>query len=193
MKIFNIIGKYRDVQEWEINWHMLQDSTVIRSDNPFFVPDFDTEFRLYPSLAIRIDRLGKSIAPKFAHRYYAQATLAATVRAENMLSGLRAKGLPWDKAISFDRSCMLGDFRPIENLETAKGIFFHIGDYTREISPAGFKSDIDKIISLVSENNILKMGDIILLTGDESGIELEPGQNLCAEADTDKLLEIRIK
>lgn len=193
MKIFNIIGKYREVPEREINWHMLQDSTVIRSDNPFFVPDFDSEFRLYPSLAIRIDRLGKSIAPKFAHRYYAQATLAATVRAENMLSELRAKGFPWDKAISFDRSCMLGDFRPIENIETAKGIFFHIGDCTREISPSGFKSDVDKIISLVSENNILKMGDIILLTGEEPGIKLEPGQNFCAEVDSDKLLEIRIK
>ena len=193
MKIFNIIGRYRDVPEQEINWHMLQDSTVIRSDNPFFVPDFDTEFRLYPSLAIRIDRLGKSIAPKFAHRYYAQVTLAATVRAENILSKLRAKGLPWDKAISFDRCCMLGDFRPIENIDAAKRIFFHIGDCTREISRAGFKSDVDKIISLVSENNILKMGDVILLTGDETGIRLEPGQNLHAEIDSDKLLEIRIK
>lgn len=193
MKIFNIIGRYSDVPEQEINWYMLQDSTVIRSDNPLFVPDFDTEFRLYPSLAIRIDRLGKSIAPKFAHRYYAQVTLAATVRAENILSELRAKGLPWDKAISFDRCCMLGDFRPIENIDTAKGIFFHIGDCTREISPTGFKSDVDKIISLVSENNILKMGDIILLTGDETGIRLKPGQNLYAEIDSDKLLEIRIK
>ncbi len=193
MKIFNIIGKYEAGRDQEINWHMLQDSNVIRSDNPFFVPDFDSEFRLYPSLAIRIDRLGKSIAPKFAHRYYAQATLAATVRAENLLASLRTGGLPWDKAVSFDRCCMIGDFRPIENFSEVSEILFHIGDSSQRISLAGFKTDIDRIIALVSENNILKMGDIILLTGEETGFKLAPGQNLYAEADSDKLLEIRIK
>lgn len=113
MKIFNIIGRYSDVPEQEINWHMLQDSTVIRSDNPFFVPDFDTEFRLYPSLAIRIDRLGKSIAPKFAHRYYAQVTLAATVRAENILSELRQKDCHGTRQYHSTAAACSVIFRPI--------------------------------------------------------------------------------
>ncbi len=193
MKIFCIIGKYSEVPEREINWHMLPDSSVTRTDNPFFVPDFDSEFRLYPALAVRISRLGKSIAPKFAGRYYAEATAAATVRAQSLLSELRAKGLPWDKTVSFDRSCMLGDFQPIENICDAGQITFRLGNEIQEIPSERLRSDIDRIIAVVSGYNTLKMGDIILLTASETGLPLAPGQNLSAGTGSINLLEIRVK
>ncbi|HAO63855.1 MAG TPA: 2-hydroxyhepta-2,4-diene-1,7-dioate isomerase, partial [Porphyromonadaceae bacterium] len=52
---------------------------MLVGNKPFFIPDFAPEFVLHPALAVRIDRLGKNIAPRFAHRYYQSASACAVV------------------------------------------------------------------------------------------------------------------
>ena len=46
----------------------IPDSSLLRSGQPFFIPDFAGEFRAMPSAVVRIGRLGKGIAPRFAVR-----------------------------------------------------------------------------------------------------------------------------
>ena len=66
-------------------WYEIPDSSIIRSGNPFFVPDFDTRFVALPSIAVRICKLGKGIAPRFVPRYYDEVTFGLSVVAADRL------------------------------------------------------------------------------------------------------------
>ena len=184
MKIFRILEKELTGDTFE--WHMLPDSTVVRSDNPFFIPEFDTEFKAYPVVAIKIGRLGKSIAPKFAHRYYNEATLAATVRAENLLAFLRRGGMPWERAVAFDRSCFMGEFVPADELLNCRNASISCGEEKLELN-------IYETIACISRDNTLKTGDLLLIPATGKGLKLSIGDNLTEECDSGPLLEIRIK
>lgn len=49
--------------------HIIPDSAIGRDSQPWFLPDFGEAWRGYDAVAVRVSRLGKSIAPKFAERY----------------------------------------------------------------------------------------------------------------------------
>ena len=46
------------------------DSALLKDGKPFFIPDFSNEVHYETELVVRISRLGKNIAERFAHRYY---------------------------------------------------------------------------------------------------------------------------
>lgn len=101
MKIFAVIHNYGNTSKdspmgtGDPAWYEMPDSSILRTGNPFFVPDFDTEFLAFPSICYRIGRLGKSIARRFADRYIDSATVAVAVVASNRLRDLREQGMPW--------------------------------------------------------------------------------------------------
>ncbi|MDE5901251.1 MAG: hypothetical protein K2H33_07855 [Muribaculaceae bacterium] len=56
-------------------FRMVADSAIGRNGQPWFVPDFGSAWRWKVMVAVRIGRLGKCIAPKFARRYFDSMTL----------------------------------------------------------------------------------------------------------------------
>lgn len=54
---------------------MKPDSAILKDGKPFFIPDFSNEVHYETELVVRINRLGKNIAPRFAHRYYDALTV----------------------------------------------------------------------------------------------------------------------
>ena len=42
---------------------------------PFFIPDFSSEVHFEAEIVIRINRLGKHIDERFAHKYYNELTV----------------------------------------------------------------------------------------------------------------------
>ena len=147
----------------------IPDSCMIRSGKPFFIPEFDSDFRAYASVAVRIERLGKCIATRFAERYYSHITAAISMRAENTLLALRREGLPWSEAMVFDRSLILGDFVTKEEFhESGETILVECGERKLESSLSDLNKDIDEVIAYVSSNNTLRTGDVIL-----TGLSLE--------------------
>ena len=189
MKIFNILPVE---SASEPVWFFMPDSTILRSGNPFFVPEFDDRFEAFPALAIKINRLGKSIAPRFVHRYFSEATFAMTLRASNLLDKLRSKGMPWTPAVNFDKSCLLGDFIDFKEI-SEEGINLQIGEETIKYPLDGIMSQIENVISFITSDTIIKTGDIVLLPLSADGFSLKPGINIEASASGSKLLEIRIK
>ena len=192
MKIFNILPAEFASSVADLIWFFMPDSTIIRSGNPFYVPEFDDRFEAYPALAIKINRLGKSIAPRFVHRYFCEASFAMTVRATSLLERLRSAGLPWTPAVNFDKSCFLGDFTDFNAL-CEKGINLQIGDETVSYSREEMMSRIESVISSITSDTIIKTGDIVLMPLSVEGFILNPGINIDATAGDTKLLEIRIK
>lgn len=49
--------------------HVVPDSAIARDTQPWFLPDFGENWRGYEAVAVRISRLGKGIARKYARRY----------------------------------------------------------------------------------------------------------------------------
>lgn len=192
MKIMALTGVPRSGTDLP-GWFILPDSSILRSGNPFFIPDFDNDFRGYPTVIIKLDRLGKSIAPRFAHRYFDEATLGVMVRGEETLGRLRAKGEPWTEAVVFDRCCLTGDFLSMEEIKDAASFIFTFGECEFKFSCQPDKLFVGEIIASLSKNNTIKTGDMLLIPLADTGIELKIGENITASAEDRKLLEIRVR
>lgn len=171
----------------------LPDSTIVRNANPVFVPDFDESFSARPYMALKISRLGKSIAPRFSHRYFEEVAPAFIITARNLLSSLRDAGLPWTSAIVFDKSCPMGSFLSYENLADKSLELVMTGDESKQLElPA--PEVLYSAISEASRNNTLKMGDMILVPfPDQQPFELKPDTNISILFEGNPLIEIPVR
>ena len=84
------------------------DSCLLNNRKPMFVPDWTQELGVTECLVLRVSRLGKRIARKFASRYYDAVAPGADFTAIDMLREAKAKGEPWTEAIGFDYSLAVG-------------------------------------------------------------------------------------
>ncbi len=62
--------------------HVIADSAMTRSGQPWFVPDFGRNWRSRRAVALRVSRLGKEIGAKYAGRYFDAATLLWVAEAD---------------------------------------------------------------------------------------------------------------
>ncbi len=148
------------------------DSALLLKNKPFFIPDFAKDFHHEVEVVIKINRLGKNIAPEFAHRYYSEIALGIDFTARDLQSKLKEKGLPWEKAKAFDGSAVLSEFVSKDKYEDVQNIDFHL-DVNKETRQKGNTSlmiySIDDIIAIVSQYFTLKIGDLIY-TGTPAGV-----------------------
>ncbi|HET7360537.1 MAG TPA: fumarylacetoacetate hydrolase family protein, partial [Salinimicrobium sp.] len=84
------------------------DTALLLKKQPFFIPDFSRDVHYEVELLVRINRLGKHIQKKFAHKYYDEIGLGIDFTARDLQQQLKEKGLPWEKAKSFDGAAVVG-------------------------------------------------------------------------------------
>lgn len=155
------------------HWRCHPDSALNKNGKPLFIPDFDPVFEATPSMAVRIDRLGKSIQAKFAGRYYNELALAVTTKARELFNHLSTAGLPTEAACCFDQSVTIGEyFNKALLQDNIKEAVFSIGTDTVTCTLDGLPGMIDDFISNISRFNTLKTGDILLLPLSDSKFEL---------------------
>lgn len=75
---------------------MKPDSAILKDGKPFFIPDFSNEVHYETEVVVRICRLGKNIAPRFAHRYYDAVTVGIDFTARDLQRKFREAGNPWE-------------------------------------------------------------------------------------------------
>ena len=151
---------------------MKADSALLKDGKPFFIPDFSEEVHYETLDAVRIDRLGKNIAERFAHRYYAEVTVGIDFTARDLQRKLRAQGLPWEISKSFDNSAVIGIFVPLEDVGDINRLPFHLeinGKPVQAGNTADMLFSVDKVIAYASRFFTLKMGDLIY-TGTPAGV-----------------------
>lgn len=152
---------------------MKADSALLKDGKPFFIPDFTKELHYETELVVKIDRLGKNIAERFAHRYYHEVTVGIDFTARDLQRYLREKGLPWELSKAFDNSAVVGEFVPLEQIGGAiQQIPFHL-DINGKTVQQGHTQDmlftVDQIVAYVSRFFTLKIGDLIY-TGTPVGV-----------------------
>ena len=174
------------------------DTALLRNNDPFYVPDFSKQVDYETELVVRINRVGKYIDRRFAHRYYTEVGLGIDFTARDLQREAIAKGLPWEMCKGFDRSAGLSpEFISLEEL--GKGIQDLHFEMTLngEVRQSGWTGDmifsVDEIIAHVSKFMTLKMGDLIY-TGTPVGVgPVAPGDRLVASLEGRTLLDFDIR
>lgn len=147
------------------------DSAILRNNKPFYLPGFSKEIHFELELVVRINRLGKNIAPALASGYYHEITLGIDFTARDIQRECKAKGLPWEPAKAFDGSAVVGSFVPV-NPSDIQSIHFHLqinGRTVQEGYSGNMVFPVDELISHVSEFLTLRTGDL-LFTGTPAGV-----------------------
>jgi acylpyruvate hydrolase len=152
---------------------MKPDSSLLRKNDPFYLPEWTQAVHHEIELVLRICRLGKNIEKKFASRYYNDIGLGIDFTARDIQDELKKKGLPWEKAKAFDQSAVISDnFFPLAIMPEKDSIKFNL-DVNGKTVQNGNSSlmifNFDEIIVHVSKYMTLKIGDLIY-TGTPAGV-----------------------
>lgn len=148
------------------------DTAILPKNMPFFIPDFSDDIHHEVEIIVRINRVGKHIEPRFAHKYYDEIGLGIDFTARELQSKLKEKGLPWEKAKAFDGSAVIGNFIPKRKLDSLNSIGFELtnnGVSAQQGCTTNMLWQIDELIAYVSQYFTLKIGDIIF-TGTPEGV-----------------------
>lgn len=149
------------------------DSALLKDNKPFFIPDFSSNIHYELEVVVRINRLGKNIAERFAHRYYDEVTVGVDFTARDLQNELKAKGLPWELSKGFDSSAVVGDFISKDSLpQGINNLSFELkknGSSVQLGNTSEMIHSVDKIIAYASRFFTLKIGDIVF-TGTPAGV-----------------------
>lgn len=143
-------------------WQNISDSSLSNAGKPFYIPDFAQRFEAFPVLVVKIDRMGKSVSSKFAHRYFNKMAPAILFRATDLYEKLLSNGLPTDMASNFDRAIICGEFADKETLTSQPLVFTKNGQALYSFNLADIHGRIHSCIEAAGKANILKMGDLII-------------------------------
>ena len=141
------------------------DSALLSNNKPFFIPDFSTEIYSEVKLVIKINRLGKNIAGRFAARYYDEISVGIDLSAMNIRKKLVSNNYPWELSTAFDNSAIVGNFITKDTLlQNSKSILMLKNDQKCGIDLGNdIISRIDETIAFLSTFFTLKIGDLIFL------------------------------
>ncbi len=179
-------------------WFLKPDTALLRNNDNFYIPPFSTEVEYECEFVVKINRVGRSISERFAHRYYDEVTLGIDFTARDIQRRAIAEGLPWEAAKGFDHSAAIsprwlalsdlgGDIQNLHfNLE--------INDSVRQSgNTAEMLFSVDRIIASVSRYMTLRTGDL-LYTGTPAGVgPVHSGDRLRATLEGEVMLEFDVR
>lgn len=151
---------------------MKPDTALLPKRNPFFIPDFSKDVHHELELVVRINKVGKSIEERFAHRYYDEITVGIDFTARDVQQKCKTKGLPWERAKAFDGSAPVGKFMPLPKGKNVQDLSISMTKNGKIVQKANTKDmlfTVDRLISEVSQFITLKIGDLIF-TGTPAGV-----------------------
>lgn len=162
----------RDFEITEPSVFMKPDSALLRENKPFFIPKFTNQLEYETEVVVRINRLGKNIAEKFAHRYYNEIALGVDFTARDLQKRQKSIGGPWEISKAFDNSAVISDFIPLTDDLKIDDVRFSLkknGELVQSASTSQMIFSVDRIIEYVSRYFTLKIGDLIY-TGTPAGV-----------------------
>jgi len=172
------------------------DTAILLKKQPFFIPDFSEEVHHEVEVLVKINRVGKHIDSKFAHKYYDQIGLGIDFTARDLQQKLKEKGLPWEKAKAFDGSAVIGKWVSKSNFENLNNLSFSLQKNNETVQSSTTQDmlwNIDDIIAYVSQFFTLKIGDIIF-TGTPSGVSsVKPDDSLKGFIGEEEFFSIKVK
>lgn len=188
----------------EPTFFMKPDSALNLKQLPLFYPDFTEDLQHEVEIVVRIDRLGKCIDPRFAHKYYDSVALGIDFTARDLQRKAKAAGLPWLVSKGFDGSAVVGPFVRLDELRQATGredlsicnLGFDLrrnGSVVQEGNTKDMIFAVDELIAHISRYMTLRTGDMIF-TGTPAGVgPVAIGDVLQGSIEGQPMLRLEIK
>ena len=177
--------------------YLKPDSALLRDGRPFFLPDFSACMQYEAQLVVRISRLGKCIAPRFARRYYDAVTVGIDFTAADVQQRLSREGRPWELAKCFDNSAAIGEFVPLERLGgDVQNLRFRLdadGTTVQAGHTAEMLCSVDSLIAYVSRFMTLKIGDFLFTGTPAAAGTAAIGQHLQGYVEEQRVLDFHIR
>jgi 2-keto-4-pentenoate hydratase/2-oxohepta-3-ene-1,7-dioic acid hydratase in catechol pathway len=151
---------------------MKPDSAILPKEQDFYIPEFTQSLHYEVEVLVKIHKVGKHIAPAFAHKYYDEISLGIDFTARDVQDELKKKGLPWEKAKAFDGSAVIGKWVSKSNYGSIDHLTFSLQKNQEVVQQASTELmlwKVDELIAYVSSFFTLKKGDIIF-TGTPAGV-----------------------
>ena len=172
------------------------DTAILLKKQPFFIPEFSKDVHHEVEMLVKIKKVGKHIDKKFAHKYYDEIGLGIDFTARDLQRTLKEKGLPWEKAKSFDGAAVIGDWMSKEKVNDINSVNFRLeknGKIVQKGNTRFMLWKIDELIEYVSKYFTLKIGDVIF-TGTPAGVSpVTIDDTLVGFIEDQQLFSIRVK
>ena len=175
----------------------LKPETAIQPNgHPFFIPHFSEEIHYEVELVLKINKVGKHIEEKYAHKYYTEIGLGIDFTARDIQNKCKENGWPWEKAKGFDGSAQISNIFINKKDIEIDNISFHLEKNNTRVQIGNSKKMIfnfNKIISYISKFYTLKIGDLIY-TGTPEGVgKVEKGDVLNGFIEDKEVLKVLVK
>lgn len=203
MKIICIGRNYADHAK-ELNnpipddlvFFMKPDTALLQKNHPFFYPDFSQDVHHEVEVVIRINKHGKHIEERFAHKYFDSVGIGIDFTARDVQKKCKEKGLPWEKAKAFDQSAPASQMKLISDVGDINNLNFHLDINGKTVQKGNTSQMIyscAQIIAEVSKYVMLKKGDLIF-TGTPAGVgPVKINDRLQAYLEGELLLDFNVK
>lgn len=171
-------------------------SALLQAHTPFYYPEFTNELHYECELVLRISKNGKYIQDRFANKYYDAVSVGIDFTARDIQNELKEKGLPWEKAKSWDNSAVVGKWIPMGDLKNKKEIKFSLQknkELVQEGSSSLMINSFDKVVAYISNYFSVNIGDLIF-TGTPAGVgECVVGDELEGFMGEDSMFVVEVK
>ncbi|APG59958.1 fumarylacetoacetate hydrolase family protein [Christiangramia salexigens] len=173
------------------------DTAVLLKKQPFFIPDFSDDVHYEVEVLVKINKIGKHIQEKFAHKYYDQIGLGIDFTARDLQQKLKEKGLPWEKAKGFDGAAVIGNkWLNKKDLGDLDNLNFRLEKNEKSVQESNTSHmlwKINELIAYISTYFTLKIGDVIF-TGTPAGVgKVSPEDQLTGFLEDTKMFSIKVK
>jgi 2-keto-4-pentenoate hydratase/2-oxohepta-3-ene-1,7-dioic acid hydratase in catechol pathway len=172
------------------------DTAVLRNNAPFYYPDFSKDIHHEVEILLKIDKEGKNIDEKFAHKYYREIGIGIDFTARDLQQKAKEKGLPWDLAKGFNGSAPMSEFIPLTEVADLQNLNFSLqvnGELKQQGNTSLMLFSFNYIVSYLSKFFTLKKGDIIF-TGTPKGVgPVKPGDRLECFIEDKNMLSFEVK
>ena len=172
------------------------DTAILKDNEPFYYPDFSNDIHHEVEIVLKINKIGKNIEAKFAHKYYDEIGVGIDFTARDLQSKLKEKSLPWEKAKAFNGSAPISGFVPKTRFTNLQNLDFHLevnGDVRQKGNTNLMLWSFDEIIAEISTYFTLKTGDLVF-TGTPAGVgKVIVGDKLTAFIENEEMMSFEVK
>lgn len=176
MKIIGFI--YRDEKDEMV---LKGDSCLLNGRKPLFMPEWTKELGVTECMILRVSRLGKEIAPKFADRYYDAVAPGADFIAMDLAREAEQAGRPWTQALAFDYSLAIGEWLTNDEMSRAKAL-----NGEMVMTP-------EEAIAKASKVMTIRQGDLIYIQKRQAPRPVAKEEIIRVEIDGEEKLYCKIK
>ena len=157
------------------------DSCLLNGRKPFFTPKGSSEIGVTPCMILRVSRLGKEIAPKFADRYYDAVAPGADFIDISKAREAQTAGRPWTEALAFDYSLAIGEWISNDEMSATPLLNDEL-----IISP-------EEAVAQASKTMTIRQGDLIYIQAKQAPRPVQREEIIRVEIDGEEKLYCKIK